>query len=178
MNSLQAAITLSVAGLLSIFMAFLVDLQSQMVFEEEVRTAAQTLADSLANQIRSGISAALLPEVDEFRLTIAMPAYSPPFDSFSYSIRLTNFDGVLALHVELYATRGKGSARATVYKAVYNVTHLQYGGRVVRIYADSNSPPPSGCVVGGLVNLTRRGCQAVWLMPDPRYTRQLVFRKT
>lgn len=177
MNSLQVAVSMAFAGLLTLLVAYVVSLQAQLIFEEEARVAAQFLADSVANQIRSGIAAALLPEVEGYYLTVALPAFSPPFDAFYYVVRLVNEGGVLTIYVQLYAHRGSGYAHVETRHVVYRVENLQSAGRVVELRAESDGQPEAQCLAEGLVVLSKAGCRVEWYMPDPRYVKQLRFIK-
>jgi len=174
MNAIQTAIALSFVGLLSLLIAYIIDLQAQAVLQDEVNAAAQTLADSVANQLRVGVASILLPNVRRFNLSTSLPLYSPAFDVFYYEVMLKNEEGVLVVYVNLTAYRGAGMAFANAFKAVYNVTSI-YG---VSICAEG-SAPLAQCGCGpGLVNLSKPGCYTVWKMPAPTYVRQqVVFTK-
>ena len=173
MNALQTAVAMVFAGFLSIVIAWVVDMQAQQVFESEGRAAAQALLDSVVNQVRVGVSTALLPGVYGFSQQASLPSYAPPFDAFHYSITLRNVGGVLYVQVDMTAYRGSASAFVSLSRAVYNVTDLRRPDGVVKMYAQAGEE--GTCVVGGLVNLTRSGCYAVWAMPSPQSTRYLRF---
>jgi len=173
MNAIQTAIALSFVGALSLIIAYIVNMQAQMVFQDEANAAAQTLADSVANQLRVGVASILLPNVHRFNLSASLPLYSPPFDAFYYEVMLKNEEGVLVVYVDLTAYRGAGMAFAKASKAVYNVTSI-YG---VSICAEGNAPLDQCRCGPGLVNLSKPGCYTVWKMPAPTYVRQVVFAK-
>jgi hypothetical protein len=140
-----------------------------MAFDQETASMAQALADSVANQIRAGISSITLPNVYRFNMSVALPSYSPPFDAFHYEIKLANENGVLTVYVNMTAYRGAGASSAAVHKAVYNITG-------VKIYAQG-AAPSGGCRHGDLVDLTKSGCYVLWTMPAPTYVKYLVFMK-
>jgi len=178
MNAIQTAIALSFVGILSLIIAYIVNMQAQAVFQDEANAAAQTLADSVANQLRVGVASILLPNVRRFNLSISLPLYSPPFDAFYYEVMLKNEEevkkkGVLVVYVNLTAYRGAGIAFANASKAVYNVTSI-YG---VSVCAEGNTPLAQCGCGPGLVNLSKPGCYTVWKMPAPTYVRQVVFAK-
>ncbi|MGC9052154.1 hypothetical protein [Pyrobaculum sp.] len=169
MNALQTAVSMAFAGLLSVLIAYIVNVQAQMAFDQETVSMAQALADSVANQIRAGISSITLPNVYRFNMSIALPSFSPPFDSFFYSIKLVNENDILVVYVNMTAYRGSGVSSTSVYKAVYNITNI-------KIYAQGTTPLAT-CSQGDLVDLSQRGCYVVWQMPAPTYVKYLVFTK-
>ncbi|ABL88332.1 conserved hypothetical protein [Pyrobaculum islandicum DSM 4184] len=169
MNALQTAVAMAFAGVLAVIIAWLVDVQAQAVFEEEVRAAAQALLDSVANQVRVGVSTALLPGVYGFRQQMSLPSYAPPFDAFYYSITFRNVGGVLVVTVDMTAYRGKASARVSVSRAVYYLGDLVKPEGVVKVYAEKGQN--YDCAVGDWVDLTRDGCYTSWVMPSPYYVR-------
>jgi hypothetical protein len=173
MNALQAAVAMVFAGVLSVVIAWIVDMQAQQVFESEVRAAAQTLLDSVVNQVRVGASTALLPGVYGFSQQASLPSYAPPFDSFYYKVTLRNMRGVLYVQVDMTAYRGSASAFVSLSRAVYNVTDLRRPDGVVKMYAQAGEE--GACIVNGWVDLTQSGCYAVWAMPSPQSTRYLRF---
>ncbi len=173
MNALQTAVAMVFAGLLSVLIAWAVDVQAQQVFESETRAAAQALLDSVVNQVRVGASTALLPGVYGFSQQVSLPGYAPPFDAFYYSITLRNVDGVLYVQVNLTAYRGSASAFVSLSRAVYDVGDLRRPDGVVKIYAQAGEV--GSCVVDGWVDLTQSGCYTVWSMPSPQTTRYLKF---
>jgi hypothetical protein len=173
MNALQAAVAMVFAGVLSVVIAWIVDMQAQQVFESEVGAAAQTLLDSVVNQVRVGASTALLPGVYGFSQQASLPSYAPPFDAFYYRIALRNVDGVLYVQVDMTAYRGSASASASLSRAVYNVADLRKPEGVVKIYAQAGEE--GDCIVDGWVDLTQSGCYTVWAMPSPQTTRYLRF---
>jgi len=170
MNALQTAIAMVFAGFLSIVIAWVVDMQAQQVFESEGRAAAQALLDSVVNQVRVGVSTALLPGVYGFSQQASLPSYAPPFDAFHYSITLRNVGGVLYVQVDVTAYRGSASASVSLSRAVYNVADLRKPEGVVRIYAQGEVS-----VDNGWVDLTQSGSYVVWAMPSPQSTRYLRF---
>ncbi len=173
MNALQTAVAMVFAGLLSVLIAWAVDVQAQQVFESETRAAAQALLDSVVNQVRVGASTALLPGVYGFSQQVSLPSYAPPFDAFYYSITLRNVDGVLYVQVNLTAYRGSASAFVSLSRAVYDVGDLRRPDGVVKIYAQAGEV--GSCIVDGWVDLTQSGCYTVWSMPSPQTTRYLKF---
>jgi hypothetical protein len=173
MNALQTAVAMVFAGLLSVVIAWTVDMQAQQVFESEVRAAAQALLDSVVNQVRVGASTALLPGVYGFSQQASLPSYAPPFDAFHYRITLRNVGGVLYVQVDMTAYRGSASASASLSRAVYNVADLRKPEGVVKIYAQAGEG--GDCIVDGWVDLTQSGCYTVWAMPSPQTTRYLRF---
>jgi hypothetical protein len=178
MNALQTAVAMVFAGLLSVVIAWTVDMQAQQVFESEVRAVAQSLLDSVVNQVRVGASTALLPGVYGFEQQVSLPSYAPPFDAFHYRITLRNVDGVLYVQVDMTAYRGSASASASLSRAVYTVADLRKPEGVVKmgvvkIYAQAGEG--GDCIVDGLVDLTQSGCYTVWAMPSPQTTRYLRF---
>ena len=173
MNALQTAVAMVFAGLLSVLVAWAVNTQAQQVFESEVRAAAQALLDSVVNQVRVGVSTALLPGVYGFSQQASLPSYAPPFDSFYYKVTLRNMRGVLYVQVDMTAYRGSASAFVSLSRAVYNVTDLRRPDGVVKMYAQAGEE--GTCVVNGWVDLTQSGCYAVWAMPSPQSTRYLRF---
>jgi len=173
MNALQTAVAMVFAGLLSVLIAWAVDVQAQQVFESETRAAAQALLDSVVNQVRVGTSTALLPGVYGFSQQVSLPSYAPPFDSFYYRITLRNVGGVLYVRVDMTAYRGSASAFVSLSRAVYDVGDLRRPDGVVKIYAQGGEM--GSCVVDGWVDLTQSGCYTVWSMPSPQTTRYLKF---
>jgi len=173
MNAIQTAIALSFVGALSLIIAYIVNMQAQAVFQDEANAAAQTLADSVANQLRVGVASILLPNVRRLNLSASLPLYSPPFDAFYYEVTLTNEKGVLVVYIDLTAYRGAGVAVAKASKAVYNVTSI----RGVSICVEGKPPAPQCGCGPGLVNLTKPNCYAKWAMPAPTYVRRVVFSK-
>ncbi len=173
MNTLQTAVAMVFAGLLSVVIAWTVDMQAQQVFESEVRAAAQALLDSVVNQVRVGASTALLPGVYGFNQQASLPSYAPPFDAFYYRITLRNVDGVLYVQVDMTAYRGSASASASLSRAVYTVADLRKPEGAVKIYAQAGEG--GDCIVNGWVDLTQSGCYTVWAMPSPQTTRYLRF---
>jgi hypothetical protein len=173
MNALQTAVAMVFAGLLSVVIAWTVDMQAQQVFESEVRAAAQALLDSVVNQVRVGASTALLPGMYGFEQQVSLPSYAPPFDAFHYRITLRNVDGVLYVQVNMTAYRGSASAYASLSRAVYNVTDLRKPEGVVRIYAQAGEE--GDCVVDGWADLTWSECYTVWTTPSPQTIRHLRF---
>jgi len=173
MNALQTAIAMVFAGVLSVVIAWVVDVQAQEVFQSEVTAAAQALLDSVVNQVRVGASTALLPGVYGFEQQVSLPSYAPPFDSFYYKVTLRNVGGVLYVQVDMTAYRGSASAFVSLSRAVYNVGDLRRPDGVVKMYAQAGEE--GTCVVNGWVDLTQSGCYAVWAMPSPLSTRYLRF---
>jgi hypothetical protein len=173
MNALQTAVAMVFAGLLSVVIAWTVDMQAQQVFESEVRAAAQALLDSVVNQVRVGASTALLPGVYGFSQQASLPSYAPPFDAFHYRITLRNVGGVLYVQVDMTAYRGSASASASLSRAVYNVADLRKPEGVVKIYAQAGEG--GDCIVDGWVDLTQSGCYTVWAMPSPQVVRVLRY---
>ena len=173
MNALQTAVAMVFAGLLSVLVAWAVNTQAQQVFESEVRAAAQALLDSVVNQVRVGVSTALLPGVYGFDQQMSLPSYAPPFDSFYYKVTLRNVGGVLYVQVNMTAYRGSASAFISLSRAVYNVTDLRKPEGVVKVYAQAGEG--GNCVINGWVDLTQRGCYTAWVMPSPQTTRYLEF---
>jgi len=173
MNAIQTAIALSFVGALSLIIAYIVNMQAQAVFQDEANAAAQTLADSVANQLRVGVASILLPNVRRLNLSASLPLYSPPFDAFYYEVVMKNEEGVLAVYINLTVYRGAGMATAKASRAVYNVTSILG----VSICAEGKPPTPQCGCGPGLVNLTRPNCYVKWMMPAPTYVRRVVFSK-
>lgn len=174
MNALQTAIAMVFAGLLSAVVAYIVDAQAQMVFQEEVRSAANALLDSLVNQLRMGVSTALLPGVYKFTQSLSLPSYSPPFDAFYYTIKMVNKGGVLYVEVNMTAYRGHAVAYAAVSRAVFHVSALSKPEGRVLIYGEIGSSYRCD-VGGGWVDLTSDGCYTLWVMPSPETIRSVKF---
>lgn len=173
MNALQVAVSLAFVGILSVIIAWIVDIQAQSVFEEETKAAADALATSVANQLRVGASVAVTPGVYSFVQQISLPSYSPPFDAFYYTITIRNEGGVLTVYVSLEAYRGRARAFAETYKAMYNISALNKPEGYVQIYADLGDQ--YNCRVDNLVNLTRTSCYVKWSMPSPTSVKKIQF---
>lgn len=173
MNALQVAVSIAFVGILSIIIAWIVDTQAQIVFEEETRAAAEALLASVVNQLRVGASTASISGVYNFSQQISLPYYSPPFDAFYYTITIRNEQGILVVYVSFEAYRGRASASVDISKAVYNISALYKPEGYVQIYADIGES--YNCRVGDMVNLTKAGCYVRWVMPSPSTVRKLQF---
>ncbi|HII48106.1 TPA: hypothetical protein HA333_11905 [Pyrobaculum aerophilum] len=173
MNALQVAVSMAFVGILSVIIAWIVNTQAQIVFEEEAKAAAEALLASVVNQLRVGASTASISGVYSFTQQISLPYYSPPFDAFYYAITIRNEQGVLVVYISFEAYRGRASAYVDISKAVYNISALYKPEGYVQIYADLGES--YNCRVGDVVNLTRAGCYVKWAMPSPYTVRKVQF---